>query len=43
MEAFALEADALVGVQLDFSEFSGGGKSMLFAVAVGTAVKVTKL
>ena len=42
-EAFALEADALVGVQLDFSEFSGGGKSMLFAVAVGTAVKVTKL
>lgn len=39
-EAFALEADALVGVRLDFNEFSGGGKAMLFVVATGTAVKV---
>lgn len=39
-EAFALEADAVVGVRLDFNEFSGGGKSMLFVVATGTAVKI---
>lgn len=39
-EAFALEADAVVGVRLDFNEFSGGGKSMLFVVATGTAVKL---
>lgn len=40
-EAFALEADAVVGVRLDFNEFSGGGKSMLFVVATGTAVKLS--
>lgn len=39
-EAFALEADAVVGVRLDFNEYSGGGKSMLFVVATGTAVKL---
>lgn len=39
-EAFDLGADALVGVRMDFNEFSGGGKSMLFVVATGTAVKV---
>lgn len=39
-EAFALGADAVVGVDLDYSEFSGGGKSMLFVVASGTAVKL---
>ena len=42
-EAFALEADAVVGVRLDFNEFSGGGKSMLFVVATGTAVKLAAL
>ncbi len=40
-EAFNLGADAVVGVDLAVSEFSGGGKSMLFIVATGTAVKLT--
>ena len=39
-EAFALGADAVVGVSLSYSEISGGGKSMLFVVATGTAVKL---
>ncbi|HBD89566.1 MAG TPA: YbjQ family protein [Gemmobacter sp.] len=39
-EAFDLGADAVVGVDLDYSEISGGGKSMLFLVASGTAVKL---
>lgn len=39
-EAFNIGADAVVGVDLDYSEFSGGGKSMLFVVATGTAVKL---
>lgn len=38
-EADALGADAVIGVDLDYSEFSGGGKSMLFLVASGTAVR----
>jgi uncharacterized protein YbjQ (UPF0145 family) len=38
LEAAALGADAVVGVDLDYSEISGGGKSMLFLVASGTAV-----
>ena len=37
-EALELGADAIVGVDLDYSEVSGGGKSMLFLVASGTAV-----
>lgn len=37
-EAYALGAHAVVGVDLDYSEISGGGKSMLFLVASGTAV-----
>lgn len=37
-EAAAMGADAVVGVALDYSEISGGGKSMLFLVASGTAV-----
>lgn len=40
-EAYSLGADAVVGVDLAYSEFSGGGKSMLFVVATGTAVKLT--
>lgn len=39
-EAFSLGADAVVGIDLDYSEISGGGKSMLFLVASGTAVKL---
>ena len=39
-EAHALGADAVLGVSLDYSEISGGGKSMLFLVASGTAVRL---
>lgn len=39
-EAFALGAEAVIGVAFDYSEISGGGKSMLFVVATGTAVKL---
>ena len=39
-EAVRVGADAVVGVDLDYSEFSGGGRSMLFIVANGTAVKL---
>jgi uncharacterized protein YbjQ (UPF0145 family) len=39
-EAFALGANAVVAVRLDYNEISGGGKSMLFLVASGTAVRV---
>lgn len=38
-EAFSLGANAVIGIDLDYSEMSGGGKSgMLFIVASGTAV-----
>ena len=39
-EASRVGADAGVGVDLDYSEFSGGGRSMLFIVANGTAVRL---
>ncbi|PKP71878.1 MAG: YbjQ family protein [Alphaproteobacteria bacterium HGW-Alphaproteobacteria-4] len=39
-EALDLGADAVVAVDLDYSEVSGGGKSMMFLVASGTAVKM---
>ncbi|SCZ49048.1 heavy metal-binding domain-containing protein [Thiohalomonas denitrificans] len=39
-EALMLGANAVIGVDLDYSEISGGGKSMLFLVATGTAVNV---
>lgn len=39
-EAYALGGNAVIAVDLDYSEFSGGGKSMLFLVASGTAVVV---
>ena len=39
-EALSLGANGVVGVDLDYSEISGGGKSMLFVVASGTAVKI---
>lgn len=37
-EAHRVGANAVIGVNLDYSEFSGQGKSMLFLVASGTAV-----
>lgn len=37
-EAASLGANAIIGIDLDYSEFSGQGKSMLFLVASGTAV-----
>lgn len=42
LEAHRLGADAVLGVNLAYSEISGGGKSMLFMVASGTAVKLDK-
>ena len=42
IEAYSLGADAVIGVDLDYSEFSGRGRSMLFIVASGTAVKLKK-
>lgn len=41
-EAISVGANAVIGVKLDYSEFSGQGKSMLFLVASGTAVVVRK-
>ena len=38
-EAGSLGADAVIAIDLDYSEFSGKGKSMLFLVASGTAVR----
>lgn len=35
-----LGADAVVGIDLDYNEISGGGKGMLFLVASGTAVRL---
>lgn len=42
-EAASIRANAVIAVDLDYSEFSGGGKSMLFLVASGTAVQVDKI
>lgn len=42
LEAAKLGADAVVAVDLDYSEISGGGKNMLFLVASGTAVRLQK-
>lgn len=39
-EALIAGADAVIGVDLDYSEVSGDGKSMLMVVASGTAVKL---
>lgn len=41
-EGARMGANAVIGVDLDYSEISGGGKSMLFLVATGTAVKVVE-
>jgi len=42
-EAYRVGANAVIGVNLDYSEFSGLGKSMLFLVASGTAVVIEKI
>lgn len=42
-EAAMLGADAVVAVDLDYSEISGTGKNMLFLVASGTAVTLSKV
>ena len=39
-KAGELGANAVVGVDLDYNEISGGGKGMLFLVASGTAVRL---
>lgn len=39
-EALIAGANAVIGVDLDYSEISGDGKSMLMVVASGTAVTV---
>lgn len=41
-EALDIGANAVIGVDLDYSEFSGKGKGMLFIVASGTAVVIEK-
>lgn len=41
-EAARIGANAVIGVDLDYSEFSGKGNGMLFLVATGTAVLVEK-
>jgi len=42
LEALNIGANAVIGIDLDYSEFSGKGKSMLFLVASGTAVILNK-
>ncbi|MBT6073592.1 MAG: YbjQ family protein [Gammaproteobacteria bacterium] len=43
LEAYELGADGVTGMDLDYSEISGGGKSgMLLLVVSGTAVKLKK-
>ncbi len=39
-QAEELGGDAVIGVDLDFSEISGGGNGMVFLVASGTAVRL---
>ena len=41
-EAHEVGANAVVGVDLDYSEISGGRRNMLFLVASGTAVRIEK-
>lgn len=41
-EALALGANAVVAVDVDYNEVSGGGKSMLLVAATGTAVKISE-
>ena len=41
--AIECEADAVIRVDLDYQEISGGGKSMLFLIASGKAVALEPL
>lgn len=41
-EALMVGANSIIAVDLDYSEISGDGKSMLFLVTTGTACRVTK-
>jgi len=41
-EALMVGADAVIAIDLDYSEISGDGKSMLLVVASGTAVRAEK-
>lgn len=41
-EAYEMGGDAIIGIDLDYSEISGKGKGMLFLVASGTVVKFKK-
>ena len=40
-EALLVNANAVIAIDLDYSEISGDGKSMLFMVASGTAVRIS--
>ena len=42
LEAQVLGADAVVGIDLDYSQISTGGGNMLFLVASGTAVRLAR-
>ena len=42
LEAKRIGANAVIAIDLDYSEISGNGKSMLFVVASGTAVKMKR-
>jgi len=42
-DARSLGGNAVIAVDLDYNEFTGGGKSMLFLVASGTAVRVEQV
>lgn len=42
-QAADLEADAVIAIDIDYQELSGGGKSgMLLVVATGTAVTIRR-
>lgn len=41
-QAYKLNANAVIAINLNYSEFSGSGRSMLFLVVTGTAVKLEK-
>jgi len=40
VEARSLNANAVIGIDFDYHEFSGQGKSMILVVATGTAVSI---
>ena len=41
-KAWALRANAVIGIRLDHDELSGGGKSMFMVTALGTAVRASR-